>query len=43
MDGAPLMGARSWSRVNPSFDMPLNGLYLSTAVCCLLGLIYFGR
>lgn len=23
-------------------DIPLNGLYLSTAICCLLGIIYFG-
>ena len=43
VDEVPLMGPRSWSRVNPSLNMPLNGLYLSTAVCCLLGLIYFGR
>jgi len=28
--------------VNKHFDIPLNGLFLSTAICCLLGIIYFG-
>jgi len=31
-----------WSKVHPTLDIPLNGLFLSTIVCCLLGLIYFG-
>src|ERR1700738_2768332 len=32
----------SFSKVNKRFDVPLNGLYLSTVICCLLGIIYFG-
>lgn len=40
-DGA-IPGSRVWSKVNGRYDMPLYGLTLSTAVCCLLGLIYFG-
>ena len=31
-----------WSKVNKRYDIPLNGLYLSTTICCLLGLVYFG-
>jgi amino acid transporter len=31
-----------FSKVNKRFDVPLNGLYLSTVICCLLGIIYFG-
>jgi amino acid transporter len=31
-----------WAKVNKRYDIPLNGLYLSTTICCLLGLIYFG-
>jgi len=31
-----------WCKVDKRFDIPLNGLYLSTAICCLLGIIYFG-
>lgn len=40
-DGA-IPGSRLWSKVNHQFDVPLWGLVLSTTVCCLLGLIYFG-
>ncbi|KAI5818940.1 putative gaba permease [Pyronema omphalodes] len=40
-DGA-IPGSRVWSKVNGRYDIPLYGLSLSTAVCCLLGLIYFG-
>ncbi|KAI5777164.1 amino acid/polyamine transporter I [Geopyxis carbonaria] len=40
-DGA-IPGSRIWSQVNPKLDMPVYGLFLSTTVCCLLGLIYFG-
>lgn len=40
-DGA-IPGSRMWSKVNYKRDIPLNSLLLSTAVCCLLGLIYFG-
>ncbi|KAI5852143.1 GABA permease [Tricharina praecox] len=40
-DGA-IPGSRLWSQVNHKRDIPLNGLFLSTIVCCLLGLIYFG-
>ncbi|KAF8544571.1 putative GABA permease [Trichophaea hybrida] len=40
-DGA-IPGSRVWSQINHKHDMPLNGLFLSTIVCCLLGLIYFG-
>lgn len=40
-DGA-IPGSRLWSRVDKRFDIPLWGLVLSTAVDCLLGLIYFG-
>jgi amino acid transporter len=40
-DGA-IPGSRVWSKVNGRYDIPLYGLTLSTAVCCLLGLIYFG-
>ncbi|CAZ83618.1 unnamed protein product [Tuber melanosporum] len=32
-----------WSKVDTRYDIPLWGLFLSTMVCCLLGLIYFGR
>lgn len=40
-DGA-IPASNIWSRVNPTFDIPLGGLLLSTTVDCLLGLIYFG-
>lgn len=40
-DGA-IPGSRLWSRVNHRLDVPLWGIVLSTTVCCLLGLIYFG-
>ncbi|CAI6328546.1 unnamed protein product [Periconia digitata] len=40
-DGA-IPGSRYWARVDKRFDMPLYALFLSTAVDCLLGLIYFG-
>lgn len=38
-----LISQRRWSQVSPTYDIPLMGLVLSTIVCCLLGLIYFGR
>ena len=31
-----------WSKVNKRYDIPLNGLFLSTGMCCVLGVIYFG-
>ncbi len=40
-DGA-IPGSRLWARVDKRFDIPLMALVLSTAVDCLLGLIYFG-
>ncbi|KAF2660246.1 amino acid permease-like protein [Lophiostoma macrostomum CBS 122681] len=40
-DGA-IPGSRLWKRVDKRFDIPLWALVLSTAVDCLLGLIYFG-
>jgi amino acid transporter len=40
-DGA-IPGSRLWRQVNKRLDIPLNALLLSTAVDCLLGLIYFG-
>ncbi|RPB02644.1 putative GABA permease [Choiromyces venosus 120613-1] len=40
-DGA-IPGSRLWSKVSTRYDIPLWGLFLSTTVCCLLGLIYFG-
>ncbi|KAI5841447.1 GABA permease [Morchella snyderi] len=40
-DGA-IPGSRLWRRVSPRYGIPLMGLILSTAVCSLLGLIYFG-
>lgn len=40
-DGA-IPGSRLWKRVDKRFDIPLLALVLSTAVDCLLGLIYFG-
>jgi amino acid transporter len=40
-DGA-IPGSRLWSKVDTRYDIPLWGLFLSTMVCCLLGLIYFG-
>ncbi|PVH94725.1 amino acid permease-like protein [Periconia macrospinosa] len=40
-DGA-IPGSRLWAQVSKRFDMPLYALFLSTAVDCLLGLIYFG-
>ncbi|KAF6824963.1 amino acid permease [Colletotrichum plurivorum] len=40
-DGA-IPGYKLWSRVNKKLDMPLWALFLSTAVDCVLGCIYFG-
>ena len=40
-DGA-IPGYKLWSRVNKRLNVPLWGIILSTAVDCLLGLIYFG-
>ncbi|KAK5092989.1 hypothetical protein LTR70_000544 [Exophiala xenobiotica] len=40
-DGA-IPGSRLWSKIDKRYDVPLWGLILSTAVDCLLGLIYFG-
>ena len=40
-DGA-IPGSRLWAKVDKRFDIPLMALILSTAVDCLLGLIYFG-
>ncbi|KAF2688763.1 amino acid permease-like protein [Lentithecium fluviatile CBS 122367] len=40
-DGA-IPGSRLWKKVDKRFDIPLWALVLSTAVDCLLGLIYFG-
>jgi len=40
-DGA-IPGSRIWKRVHPTYDIPLWGLVLSTAVDCVLGCIYFG-
>jgi len=40
-DGA-IPGSRLWSQVDRRFNIPLWALVLSTAVDCLLGLIYFG-
>ncbi|RPA84212.1 amino acid transporter [Ascobolus immersus RN42] len=40
-DGA-IPGSRIWSKVHKGLDVPLYGVVLSTVVCCLLGLIYFG-
>jgi amino acid transporter len=40
-DGA-IPGSRLWARVDKRFEIPLWALVLSTAVDCLLGLIYFG-
>ncbi|KAF8468437.1 putative gaba permease [Kalaharituber pfeilii] len=40
-DGA-IPGSRLWSKVNHTLDVPLWGIILSSTVCCLLGLIYFG-
>ncbi|KAF2878195.1 amino acid permease-like protein [Massariosphaeria phaeospora] len=40
-DGA-IPGSRIWKKVDKRFDIPLMALLLSTAVDCLLGLIYFG-
>lgn len=40
-DGA-IPGSRLWSQIDKRFDIPLWALVLSTAVDCLLGLIYFG-
>jgi amino acid transporter len=40
-DGA-IPGSRLWAKVDKRFDIPLGALMLSTAVDCLLGLIYFG-
>ncbi|EPS35663.1 hypothetical protein H072_10915 [Dactylellina haptotyla CBS 200.50] len=40
-DGA-IPGSRLWSQYNYRLNVPLYGLLLSSAICCLLGLIYFG-
>lgn len=40
-DGA-IPGFKLWRKVSTRFDVPLWGVILSTAVDCLLGLIYFG-
>lgn len=40
-DGA-IPGSRLWSKIDKRFDIPLWALILSTAVDCVLGLIYFG-
>ncbi|KAI8306392.1 Polyamine transporter TPO5 [Colletotrichum sp. SAR11_59] len=40
-DGA-IPGYKLWSKVNHKLDMPLWALFLSTAVDCVLGCIYFG-
>lgn len=40
-DGA-IPGSRYWKTVDKRFGIPLGALILSTAVDCLLGLIYFG-
>jgi amino acid transporter len=40
-DGA-IPGSRLWAKVDKRFEIPLGALMLSTAVDCLLGLIYFG-
>ncbi|KAF3931160.1 hypothetical protein ABW19_dt0200250 [Dactylella cylindrospora] len=40
-DGA-IPGSRYWSQYNYNLNVPLNGLLLSSTICCLLGLIYFG-
>jgi amino acid transporter len=40
-DGA-IPGSRFWKKVDKRFDIPLLALFLSTAVDCVLGLIYFG-
>jgi len=40
-DGA-IPGSTVWAKVDKRFDIPLMALFLSTAVDCALGLIYFG-
>lgn len=40
-DGA-IPGSRFWSKVDKRLDVPLGGIFLSTLVDCLLGIIYFG-
>ncbi|KAF3921038.1 hypothetical protein AA313_de0202023 [Arthrobotrys entomopaga] len=40
-DGA-IPGSRWWSQYNYNLNVPLYGLLLSSTICCLLGLIYFG-
>lgn len=40
-DGA-IPGSRYWSKVDKRLDVPLGGIFLSTFVDCMLGLIYFG-
>lgn len=40
-DGA-VPGSKLWSKVNKTFDIPLNALIFSTVVMALLGLIYLG-
>lgn len=34
--------SRLWRAVDPKWETPIGGILLSTAVCCALGLIYFG-
>lgn len=40
-DGA-IPGSKYWKHVDHRFETPSGGLALSTIICCLLGLIYFG-
>jgi amino acid transporter len=36
------MANERWCKVNKRYDIPFNGLFLSTAICCILGILYFG-
>jgi amino acid permease (GABA permease) len=40
-DGA-IPGYRLWKKVHPKLDVPIWAIFLSTAVDCILGCIYFG-
>ncbi|KAF4962380.1 hypothetical protein FSARC_9546 [Fusarium sarcochroum] len=40
-DGA-VPGARYWTKISPTLQIPLNAMILSTVIQVLLGLIYFG-